>query len=360
MMGVGDMAKWHWIVASASSSVAMLGLVATSGLMVIANHFIDDLTSPNASMDEAAKLFGSWLVPNPEPEPPIELQRALSFHSRGGPLLRGDFWAQPHPAPTVVICHGYSISRARLRNVAALEYNSGFNILLFDFRGHGESEAVATSGGTAEVLDLQAAIDQAAAQPETLPGKIILHGFSMGAAIALLTPPRADVAGIIADSPYARLDEIIDRLINWRLAEASAGWRQPLSPLRRTFPAFARLLVRTSGLLFRMRFHYRLLAQPATAMRQWFAPRAKLAEAHQPIPLLLIHAIDDPLIPLDHAHQIVAAAHASHTPLEILFVATDAHCGAYGHDPQSYVDAIQRFVARYLGNDLENSRLASN
>jgi len=93
------------------------------------------------------------------------------------------------------------MNRTLLRPVAALEYKYCYNVLLFDFRGHGESESVATSGGNAEIHDLEAALTVASQQPETLPGKIVIHGFSMGASIALLTDPHPDVAAIVVDSP---------------------------------------------------------------------------------------------------------------------------------------------------------------
>jgi hypothetical protein len=57
-------------------------------------------------------------------------------------VLCGDFLAQPHPAPTIIICHGYRVSRDYMRSAAALAYTIlGCNLLLFDFRGHGESDS---------------------------------------------------------------------------------------------------------------------------------------------------------------------------------------------------------------------------
>ena len=124
------------------------------------------------------------------------------FQTDDGIVLRGEFLAQPNPAPTVIVCHGYHISREYLRSTTAYIYTLfGCNLLLFDFRGHGESDRVAISLGNGEVHDLQAAITVASQQPEIFPGAIVLHGFSMGAAVALLVPPRPEVAAIIADSP---------------------------------------------------------------------------------------------------------------------------------------------------------------
>src|SRR5262249_14183978 len=142
---------------------------------------------------------------------------ALLFTTSDGTLLCGDFWAQPQPAPTIILCHGYRVSRSRLRPVASMQYVRGYNVLFFDFRGHGDSDSVITSAGNAEVHDLEAAWEVAMRQPETLPGRIVIHGFSMGAAVALLKPPHPQVAAIIADSPYSRSDDIMQRIISYQL-----------------------------------------------------------------------------------------------------------------------------------------------
>src|SRR5258708_3244553 len=120
----------------------VISIAATSGLAILARHFVDQLSRPHTLADQG--LF-TWKLPHPEPEPPASQKRSLLFRTSDGKLLSGDFWAQSHPAPTVIICHGYRITRTYLRPVAALEYKYGYNILLFDFRGHVENQSGATS-----------------------------------------------------------------------------------------------------------------------------------------------------------------------------------------------------------------------
>ena len=259
------MKSQHWIIGTISSA-GILGLAATSGLVMLAHRFVDELSRPHQALID--KDF-QWGMPPSMPDPPSSQQRSLMFHAPHGPLLCGEFWAQPQPAPTMVICHGYRVSRGQLRSVAALEYAFGYNVLLFDFRGHGESESVATSGGNAEVHDLQAALTAAAQQPETLPGKIILHGFSMGASIALLTLPHPQVAAVIADSPYARLDEILSSIVHWRLTANSSSWQPALRRLRPVFPAVAWCTVAVSRPVFRLRFGHALIARPEMGFKRW-------------------------------------------------------------------------------------------
>lgn len=342
------MARRHWLTAGAVS-VSTVGVAATSGIMLLARRFVDELSRPSVLLDEAT--MGGWVVPEAVAEPPVECRRQLDFVASDGTHLRGEFWAQPHHAATIVICHGYRVSRERLRPVAALEHANGCNVLLFDFRGHGESAQIATSGGNAEVRDLNAALDIAAQQPETRPNRLYIHGFSMGAAVALLLPPRADIAGIIADSPYARLGDILSQLVTWQLTMESARWPRPLRALRAGFPMLGRVTFFASDLLFRLRHHHPLRALPERQVRRaGVLPRSKrrntmLVAIPRP-PLLLIHSLRDPFIQVDHALRIARAAFAGHVPIELHLADSDIHCGAYGRDPEQYVSLVRRFIAQ--------------
>jgi uncharacterized protein len=261
-------------------------------------------------------------------------------------LLQGEFWAQPKPAPTIILSHGFRLPRAKFRPVAALEYQHGCNVLLFDYRGHGDSEQVVTSGGNAEVGDLAAAVRLAAIQPETLPGNVFIHGFSMGAAVALLLPPMPEVAGIIADSPYARLDEMLHRIVTWQL---SSQIPHSLRVVRRLVPISTSAALVSARMLFRLRYHYALVAKPERRLQR----HAKSTVSYHP-PILLMHAEGDPLIPLSHAERVKEAARASGIEVQTYYVPHNVHCGAYGYDPDAYNSQLIAFV-RGHGRGLPSS-----
>jgi fermentation-respiration switch protein FrsA (DUF1100 family) len=337
------MKEQRWWMTGIVTAMSVLGTAAIGSIVALAAHFVEELSRPHVLLDDSAF---TWKLPETSGEPPRELQRSLLFSTRDGKLLRGDFWAQQHPAPTVIICHGYRVYRSMLYPVAALEYTFGYNILLFDFRGHGASESVTTSGGNAEIRDLEAAIAAASQQQESLPGKIIIHGFSMGASIALLTLPHPDVIAVIADSPYARLDDFLRHFVHWKLTQDSRAWSPPLHPLRGTFHSIAWATVMASRAVFRLRFGHALIAHPARSLQRWRKKRVAAAP-----PLLLIHGTDDELIPLSHAHRIAREARAHSIPLDTYFAEGSNHCGAYGDHPEEYVQVIQRFLAGHLGAD---------
>ena len=187
--------------ASIVISMAVVGLCMGSVTLALGHRFLVEFTRPGVTIKPGTPQWSGWIFPEAVAEPPQELQRAVTFQSTDGTRLYGEFWTQTHSAPTIIISHGFHFPSVHVRSVAALEYAHGANILLFDYRGHGESMLIPTTCGNAEVNDLVAAVDIAARQPQTSLGQVYIHGFSMGAAVAILLPPHAAIAGIIADSP---------------------------------------------------------------------------------------------------------------------------------------------------------------
>ena len=326
------------------TSASLIGLAVTSGVVMIASRLVEEFSHPHTLLSEEAF---TWAMPPTQPEPPRSFQRSLLIQTRDGKLLGGEFWAQPQPAPTVIVCHGYRVPRAHLRPVAALEYQSGYNVLTFDFRGHGDSESVITSGGYIEVRDLEAAIEAACMQPETLPNQVILHGFSMGAAVALLAPAHPAVVAIIADSPYASTGDVVQNIIAYRFAQETASWKPFFSWVRTVFPIMSWAMVRMCNVVFRLRFGHPFIAHPVRSFNR-LKRLAKAAQQPRQIPILLIHAAGDPLIPIAHAHRLVAAAERNGVHLDTYFVEHPAHCGAYGYDPEGYTLILQKFVSKHL------------
>ena len=335
-----------WVIGLAGSS-AFVGLMILGALLVLASKFVNEFTHSHVKLDETEF---TWGMPEGETEPPAAFRRPLSIQTCDGKRLQGEFWTQPHPAPTIILCHGFRVPRHHLHPVAALEYRSGYNILLFDFRGHGQSARAVTSGGIAEVRDLEAALKVARQQPETLPGKVILHGFSMGASVALLLPPQLDVAAIIADSPYARLDAILRRLVHYRLTTGTLSWPPCLRWLRSAIPALSWAAVAVSRPLFRLRFGHALIARPDRRF-EWGRRSAQAGLPLHTTPILFIHSADDPLIPVSHAQRLAALAQAYGVPLETYYVEHATHCGAYGSNPGRYVTLLQQFLALHVKDE---------
>ena len=327
------------------ASLTLAGLGAGSVTFILGRRLIKEFTRPGVTVEQGTPQWGGWTFPDTVGEPPGELRRPLTFRSSDGTVLRGEFWAQTRSAPTIVISHGFHLPSVHFRSVAALEYASGANVLLFDYRGHGESSLIPTTCGNAEVNDLVAAVNLATSQAETACGQVYIHGFSMGAAVALLLPPHTAIAGIIADSSYARLDEMIRMLIMQILDQETSGWRSLARIVRLFLPILTCLTLFGGRLLFYMRYRHSLIARPDQTIGGQIVRQALRTAVALAPPILLIHAEHDPLISFNHARRLVAIARSAGRVVQEYYTPSAIHCGSYGHDPQQYMALLQAFVA---------------
>ena len=116
----------HWIL----DVITLLGATVMGSLSLFAFILVRSISRPYNQSDQG--VFAPRLPTAGASSHPHFNQRPLVFQADDGVVLRGDFLAQPHPAPTVIICHGYHISRDylrstthELRNEMSEEWNVG-------------------------------------------------------------------------------------------------------------------------------------------------------------------------------------------------------------------------------------------
>lgn len=176
----------------------------------------------------------------------------------------------------VILAHGFRNTSDDMGKLAKFYYDRGFDILLPDARGHGESEGDYIGYGWHDRLDYVDWIHLLIEEYGT--ENIILHGNSMGAATVLMTSGEElpeEVKGIIADSSYSTIkDELAHQL-------------QHLYGL----PAFP--LLEVTSVISKTRAGYMLGEGSATQQVK-----------KNTLPLLIIHGEDDDLVPTDMAHEI--------------------------------------------------------
>lgn len=109
--------------------------------------------------------------------------------------------------PTIVLAHDYQMNKSSLLDVAALLHDD-YNLVLFDFRNHGQSEASPTTMGLLERLDVRAVVDWLEARKR--PSSIGLLGVSMGGSAAVNEAVTDDrVGGLVLDSTHGTLANAI-------------------------------------------------------------------------------------------------------------------------------------------------------
>lgn len=105
---------------------------------------------------------------------------------------------------TVVLFHGITASKAVLITEANEFYYQGYNVMLVDFRGHGDSDGNTTTAGVREAEEVKLAFDYLQAKGEK---NIILYGISMGAVSVARAIDKYGLkpSGIIMEMPFASL-----------------------------------------------------------------------------------------------------------------------------------------------------------
>lgn len=113
--------------------------------------------------------------------------------------------------PTVIVVHGLNSNRAgdNALALAARLTELDFRALLFDMRGHGESDGEQVSAGYFEKWDVLGAYDFLV-RGGAPPGSIGVLGFSMGGATALLAAAEEPgIGAAVADSAFADVRDMI-------------------------------------------------------------------------------------------------------------------------------------------------------
>ena len=198
----------------------------------------------------------------------------------------------------------------------------GFNILMFDLRGHGESGGDRTSGGFFERQDVLGALRLLGGAGYVPPDKIGVWGISMGAGtsvMALVDEPA--IRALVTDGTYASVPDLV-------AGEVARKMNIPDN--------IALVFVPGSTLLANLLYGIDISI---------LVPDQVVGRIEYPI--LLIHGTADARIPFEHSERVHRAAH----PDSILWLVSDAdHAGSFDQHPQEYVEKVSSyFKARLHG-----------
>jgi len=161
---------------------------------------------------------------------------------------------------TVLFCHGNAGNISGRLHTIHLLHELGANVLIFDYRGYGRSEGKPSEAGT--YLDAEAAWTHLVTRRLAAPERIVIHGRSLGGAIAAHLARQHTPGGLILESTFSSLPDMGQKLY-------------PMFPVR-----------------WLCKFDY------ATAEYVRSAG----------CPVLVIHSGDDDIVPFDQGRKVFAAA----------------------------------------------------
>jgi uncharacterized protein len=187
------MRNWRKFAQRAALATFVLGLLAYGG---VSWRVAEGLTKPTRQPLEppAASVAATY--------------EDVSFKSTDGLLLKGWWFPVASADRAVVVVHGRGANRIKSsfnpQKIAQFLLANRYSVLLFDLRGHGESEGVRYSLGQYEPRDVVAAIDFAQKKAAIDRKRVAIIGESMGGGSAIMTV-KADpsVGPVITDSSFA-------------------------------------------------------------------------------------------------------------------------------------------------------------
>ena len=238
----------------------------------------------------------------------------VSFTPRGSGLrLEGWFLPGATGGPAVIFVHGLGSVRSGDDALAVSRrlVDAGYNVLLFDLRAHGSSDGDKVSAGYFEREDVLGAYDYLVSRGFA-PGRIGLHGFSLGAATAIMAAARErGMAAVVADSPFAKATDLI--------VQETARKTPVPADLVPIFLPGARLLAD--------QLHGIDLGD--------LRPERDVTRLAYPV--LVIHGDADTRIPIEQGQRVASAAPAGS---ELWIVPGADHTDAYKVAPDEYVRRV--------------------
>src|SRR5436853_913838 len=176
-------------------------LVFVVGVGALEAYLIHRMTHP-----QRTKLYGSPRDFQVIMQQPIWSEE--KWKDSDGTYCYGWCLSRGRPAPAVILSHGYGSNRSEVLTLAFELWKAGYHVLLYDLRGHGESQVNWSGLGTYETDDLLSAIGFIKAMKnesgqELLDGRVGLYGVDVGGYISLIAASQNTLVKAVAvDSVY--------------------------------------------------------------------------------------------------------------------------------------------------------------
>lgn len=221
----------------------------------------------------------------------------VTLHTEDGLDLHAWYVPAAVPdAPVVLFFHGNAGNISHRLDTLSLLHGLGLSTLIFDYRGYGNSSGRPSEEGL--YLDAQAAWRYLVEVRGVPPARIVLHGRSLGAAVAAWLATRERPAALILESAFLSVPEFGAHLYPWL----------PVRRLARIhFPAHEHVV----------------------ALR---------------VPVLVVHSPEDEIVPFAHGQTLYGSAPEPRAFLEI----HGSHNGGFLQSGALYRDGLRAFLETHL------------
>ena len=241
----------------------------------------------------------------------------VTFRTGDGLTLRG--WYFPTRTDrAAIIVHGKDGNRIggehhTIEKLADFLVADGYNVLIFDLRGNGDSDGDRFSLGYLERRDVAAAIEHLTGRGFR-EDRIALIGISMGAGTVLQSLPlHPNVGAVVADSSYVDARTIVTE--DLQLVAGVPSWFTP-------------------GVM--------LMSDLAFGLKGEQVRPVEVVRAHPERAFLFIHCAGDKLIDPHHAYELRAAS--ANPASDLWMAAACQHSWAFNTYPTAYEARLHAFL----------------
>jgi fermentation-respiration switch protein FrsA (DUF1100 family) len=246
----------------------------------------------------------------------------VSFQSRDGLHLAGWWFPAAGATKAAVLVHGKDQNRIDSSfdpgRIARFLLADGWSVLLFEMRGHGQSEGLRWGLGEYEPHDILAAIDLAAQKTNIARSRVATIGESMGGGSVLMTVGKDPSIGpVVVDSAYASAPAVVSEV----------------GPVYSGLPAFF-----TPGLVLASRLLYGIDIGSVVPV--------DVVRAHPERAFLFIQCEEDHTVAMHHGVDLKNASANAGTQLWL--VKDCGHVKAFTTYPQAWQDHVLAFLHREL------------
>ena len=221
---------------------------------------------------------------------------SVSFETTDRVKLSGWFIPSESARGVILFCHGNAGNISHRLESIQIFHRLGLDILIFDYRGYGQSEGKPTEHGT--YRDADAAWRYLTEERQVNPNKIVVFGRSLGGAVASWLAQSQTPGVLILESTFTSLPDI-------------AATLYPYVPVR--------LL---------LRFQYNTAEY--------------LARTNCPV--LIVHSRDDEIMPFSHGWRLFEMAKEPKKLLEI----TGTHNEGFITSGRRYEEGLSTFISEYI------------
>lgn len=220
----------------------------------------------------------------------------VEFKAKDGTALRGWFYKHPTSTKVFIYNQGRNSDLGKALNYAKVMLAAGASVFSYEYRGFGDTPGYPSVVGICE--DGLTAYDFVTKQLGYQAEDIVIYGESLGAGVAAYVAERRKAAGLVLQSGFASLERIGKEM--FAALKVYPGWLFPRPTL----------------------------------------DNARAVKKIQP-PLLVIHGVQDEVIPVHHSRLIFDGARGRK---QLVQLPNSGHTNLVEADGPAFVGALRNFL----------------